>query len=249
MTRARSAVSNVRRVATRFLYEAMTFGARFPWIALPAARMLGHGVVVDPGTELLVEGFPRSGNSFAVAGIANAQQGKVRIAHHLHAPAHVLKACRLGVPVLVVIREPAEAVVELALTKRALTLSQALRGYRRFYAPLLAHRRMFVVATFEQVTGGLGGVVRKLNDRFHTTLSAYEHSEQADTETLRSIEARWSEREGPGLPVLGRTKEAAVPDETEALRARLRAELAGPRLARSRGRTERLYAALERLSR
>lgn len=242
-------MSGVRRVAARGLYEAMSVGARFPQVALPAARMLGHGVVVDSATQLLVEGYPRSGNSFAVAGIATVQPEPLRIAHHLHAPAHVLAAYRLGIPALVVIRDPAEAAIEFALTKRALTLSQALRGYRRFYAPLLPHRRRFVVATFQQVTQDLGEVIRRLNARYRTALATFEHSPDEEGEALGAIEAGWTEREGPGLPVLGRTAELAGPDEAEMLRDRLRAEFAGPKLARSRGRAERLYAAFERLAR
>lgn len=246
---ARDLLPTVRRAVARGLYESMTLGARFPAIVLPAARLRGHGVVVDPATDLLVEGYPRSGNSFAVAGIATAQPEPLRIAHHLHAPAHVLAACEMGVPALVVVRDPAEAVVEFALIKPDLTLAQALRGYRRFYAPLLRHRRRFVVATFGEVTADLGRVVRRVNERFATSFTAFTHSEQQEAETQRAIQAQWSQRRGPGLPVLGRTPEPVEGDEADALRGRLRASYAGPRLARSRGRAERLYAAFERMGR
>jgi hypothetical protein len=243
------AVRVVRRTLARALYEVMTLGSRFPVIALPAARLRSHGVVVDAGTDLVVEGYPRSGNSFAVAGIATAQTRPVRIAHHLHAPGHVLASARLKVPTLVVVREPGQAAVELCLSKRALTMAQALRGYRRFYAPLLPHRASFAVATFDQVTGGLGRVIERVNHRFGTTFEPFADSEEAVAEAHRAIDEHWSGRSGPGLPLLGRTREASTPDVQETRRGILRAAYADPLLARSRGRAERLYTAFERLSR
>ena len=41
--------------------------AQHPLLALPAARLRGHGVVLSPRTEVVIEGYPRSANSFAVA--------------------------------------------------------------------------------------------------------------------------------------------------------------------------------------
>src|SRR5262245_65181203 len=70
-----------------------------PALYLPLARGFrraydGSRKTVGPETELVIEGFPRCGNSFAVAAFSLAQPRPVRIAHHLHAPAQVIAGTR-----------------------------------------------------------------------------------------------------------------------------------------------------------
>src|ERR671920_2182155 len=68
---------------------------------------------VTPDTQLVIEGFPRSGNSFARRAFIMAQdepQIKNHIAHHLHVPAQVVQAARWQIPTLVLIRRPRDAV-------------------------------------------------------------------------------------------------------------------------------------------
>src|SRR5438874_8416960 len=138
-----------RRVATRLLYELKLAASARPALAMPAARLRGHGVLVSsPGVEVLIEGYPRSANSFTVAAFARAQgwpgSGGGRIAHHTHAPAHVLEAIRRGIPAIVLLRDPADAVPEFVLVKPDLCLPQALRGYVRFNEPLVPRRECFL---------------------------------------------------------------------------------------------------------
>jgi len=229
--------------ARRAAYGLMTsLAARS--LVLAGARLVGHGVVAGPGTELVVEGFPRSGNSLAVAAIAAAQPRPLRIAHHTHAPANVLRALRLGLPTLVVVRDPDEAAVELVLAKPFLSLREALRGYARFHEPLLARREGFVVATSPEVHTDLAGVVRRINERFGTRFA--EPGEDALRAAGDGIAAYWAGRRGPGLPGVGRT---APPGDEERVgggddRAPLLAELSSPGLAPLRARARRCFLAL-----
>lgn len=189
----------------RSAYSAMTVLGRFPALVLPAARLLGHGVVLDREAEAVVEGFPRSGNSLAVAALVTSREPRPRIAHHLHASAHVLAAVKAGVPTLVLLRPPREAVVELVRSKPFLGLGTALRGYERFHRPLVAVREGFAVATFEEVTADPGVAARRLNERFGTSFPPPASSSGAGGGVDEAIEAYWRERRGPGLPLVGRS--------------------------------------------
>ena len=220
------------------LYEAMTFAARYPFLALPAARVLGHGIVVDRDTDVVIEGYPRSGNSFAVAAFAQAQPRPIRIAHHTHAPANVLTAARLGVPALVVVRDPEEAAVEFALVKQ-IGIVRALRGYASFHEALLPRRDGFVVGEFGEVTTDLGPVIRRVNARFGTSFAEFRHTDDAVRESEEVMEAYWAGREGPGIPVLGRTSAGADPREAD--RSALRERLDAPEHARLLERARRAY--------
>ena len=197
--------------------------AQHPLLALPAARLRGHGVVLSPRTEVVIEGYPRSANSFAVAAFRLAQGRAVEVAHHTHAPAHVLAAVRRGVPAVVLIRAPEDACVEFLLLRPSLSPAQALRGWIRFYRPLLELRDRVVVGPFPEVTTDFGAVIRRVNERFGTSFAPFEATPDNVALANTGIAAAWATREGPGLPVIGRSPERSGPDEArEGLVRRLR---------------------------
>jgi hypothetical protein len=138
------------------------------------------------------------------------------------------------------------AASELVAVKPALSVAVALHGWVRFYRPLVRHRRSFVVAAYEEVTRDFGAVVRLVNERFGTVFAEPDGTHEVGREIAEATEAYWRGREGRGLPVLGRGRGGGpVPTEPpEAVADRLRAELASPRLARSRARAGALHRAL-----
>jgi hypothetical protein len=226
-------------VAAKLLYEAQTVVAQYPTLAIPLARLRGHGVPFGPRTEIVIEGFPRSANSFAVAAFARAQGRKSQIAHHVHAPAQVIAAARAGVPAIVLIRNPEDAVLEYVIKKPAITMGQALRGYARFYEPLVKYRSRFVTGLFDEVTTDFGGVIRRVNGRFGTAFHEFEHTEENARATLDEIDGYWRGILGAGEQlemIVGRP--SAVRDE---MKERLRRTYLDERLARARRRAEAIY--------
>ncbi len=231
--------SRLRSVAARAVYELGTIAGPYPSVALPVARWRRHGEPVGPGTDVVIEGYPRSANSFAVAAFRQAQPGPVRIAHHVHAPANAIAGVRLGLPTLVLVREPAEAVIDWVLAKPALTTAQALRGWVRFYRPLLSHRGWFVVATSAEVLSDFARVTRRLNGRFGTSFAEFEGTAEAMERARRGAGEYFGDRTGPGLPLVGRTP---TPSRMEPeVREKRRREYASARLAGLRRSAERLH--------
>ncbi len=221
------------------VYEIQTLVAQRPALALPMARVRRHGVPFGPATEVVIEGFPRSANSFAVAAFARAQGRKPNIAHHVHAPAQVIAAARAGVPAIVLIRNPEDAVLEYVIKKPAIAMSQALRGYARFYEPLLRYRWAFVPGVFDEVTKDFGSVIHRLNERFGTSFREFEHTEENARATLDDIDGYWRGILGPGERleiIVGRP--SAVREE---MKERLRAAYRDERLTRPRSRAEAVY--------
>jgi hypothetical protein len=235
-----SALDAGRSLAARAAYEAKTLAAAYPSLVVPATRWRGHGEVVTPDTDILIEGYPRSANQFSVAAFRLAQGRPVSVAHHTHAPGHVVAALKLGVPALVLVREPEESVLEFLIVRPNLTIRQALRGWIRFYAALVPHRGRLAIGPFPEVTSDYGGVIRRVNERFGTAFKEFEHTEANVSECFRQMDAYWRERVGPT-----RSLEAYVgrpSEERERWKASMRGEYRSVPAA-LRGRAARLYRA------
>jgi hypothetical protein len=127
-------------------------------------------------TELVIEGFGGSANSFATAAFRYVQPRRYRMAHHLHTPAQVLRGLKWKIPTLVVIRDPIEVCISLLSRDYCVTPSQALRHYIRFYEPIMSYRGDVVIADFREITQAYGDVIRRVNERFETDFVPFEHT-------------------------------------------------------------------------
>jgi len=145
-------------------------------------------LLVDPTTQFVIEGFPRSGNTFAVVAFQQAQSQNVRIAHHLHMPAQVMRAARWNIPTLVLIRKPTDAVLSWAIRDPRISVRQALKHYLSFYGKIDGNRQAFVVGAFEEVIRDYGAVLERINARFDTHFSSFEHSEDNTANVFNRIE-------------------------------------------------------------
>jgi hypothetical protein len=163
----------------------------YPSLFLPLMRRRrSHdGHVIDDSTEIMIEGAPRSGNTFAVAAFEHAQGRPVSIARHLHGAGHVIEGIRRGVPILVVCRDPRDSITSQVIRHPETTLQQALRQWITFHEPLLEHIDQFVVGSFEEVTTDFGAVIARVNERFGTPFTTFEHTE----ENVASVFARVDE--------------------------------------------------------
>ncbi len=86
--------------------------------------------------DICIEGFPRSANSFAVAAFRHYNPN-LKMANHIHVPMQVFKAVEMGVPCLVLIRQPIEALSSLMIVDSDLSVSIAVRSYINFYERIL----------------------------------------------------------------------------------------------------------------
>jgi hypothetical protein len=221
----------------------MTLLARRPAFARPLARLRGEGELVAEDTDLLIESFPRSASSFALAAFNLAQEpARLKVAHHTHAPGHVIAAIRLGVPALVLVRDPEGAVVSSVIRHPGRTCAGVLRGYVDFHEPLLPYRDDLVAGSFAEVVGGeVGRITRRVNARFGTAFAEFEPTRDNVARCLREIEEDWRARRGAGEHL-----ERIVPRPSEmrdGMKAEMRERYRREVPARLRERAERLYAA------
>jgi hypothetical protein len=196
----------MKRSLLQFKFEVRSLLARKPRLSLLYQPFIWWGQYkarhaidirecrVDAQTELVIDGFQGSGNSFATVAFKRSQERPVRLAHHLHAPAQVIKAVQLGIPTLVTLREPAGAAVSLVSRWPYVSVRQALRGYITFYQALEPHLGHVVLSPFVQTTQHLDEVIRTVNRRFDTDFTPFAYTEE-NMQALRSPEKLTSERE------------------------------------------------------
>src|SRR5687768_7834850 len=154
--------------------------------------------VVTPDTQLVIEGFPRSANTFARVAFNRAQSERVRIAHHLHVPAQVIRAARWRIPTLVLLRRPKDAVLSLVI-RDPISVDQALRYYISFYETAEKYRDAYVLGLFEEVTEDFGRVIGRLNDKFGTTFSLFRHDEENVSKLFAGMESQAKKKYGETL--------------------------------------------------
>jgi hypothetical protein len=146
--------------------------------------------VVCDRSEVVIDGFTRSACVFAAVAFQQAQPRPVRLAHLLHAPAHLIDGARRGIPCLVTVRHPEGAVVSSLLREPYLMPGQALAAWIRFYRRLLPWRDRMVVGEFSRVTTDLGSLIEQLNDRFGTDFTPFQPTEENVRDVFSFIEER-----------------------------------------------------------
>ena len=199
-----------------------------------------QGRVVTPETELVIEGFPRSANSFARVAFNRAQKGTVRIATGLHVPAQVIRAARWRIPTLVLIRNPKDAVLSFAV-RDPITVEQALKYCLSFYETVEGLSDAYVLGTFEEVTGDLGRVIGRLNERFGTSFSPFRHNERNVEMVLARVERNSKRKFGE---VNWENKTSRPVASRQESKRELERGLADPEAARLLSRAEDVYERL-----
>lgn len=131
-------------------------------------------LVTRGSTRIVIEAFPRSANSFSVRlfRCANPEIDPDEISHHAHIIANVKHAVRWGIPAVVVIRNPVDAIVSnmIAVEDSSDGMIRLLtRKYRDFYEWVEQNRDAVVLLRFEDMTDAkFRSASQRINERFGT---------------------------------------------------------------------------------
>lgn len=129
---------------------------------------------VRPDSDAVIEGYPRSANTFAVVAFKMSQPKPVNIGRHLHSLGHVYRGLQLAKPTLIVIRNPRDSVLSYAIAQPQLRLESLLREYIDFYEGIERLGDDVVLGEFNEVTNDFGAVIRRLNTRFATDFREFD---------------------------------------------------------------------------
>lgn len=192
-----------------------------------------------PTDEIVIDGFPRSANTFSSRAFQFANPD-VAASHHMHAPANILLAVRYGLPTVVVLRSPVDAVMSEVIRQPRKRLRRGLLEWSSFYATVLPVLDRVVVAEFSTVTSDYAAVIQAVNRRFGTNFEPYHNSPESDEAVFASIEAGARSRGKSGARLETQVPRPSI--ERADRKAALRAELERPELRPLVDRAQTLYA-------
>lgn len=167
---------------------------QYPLLFFPALKLTGDQnltrLAFTYDTDIVIEGFPRSSNTFSVVAFEAAQNSDkvLNIAHHLHCEAQLIKACKMNVPAIALIRQAKPAISSYLIRHPEIDANWALQRYIQFYSNLLPHKDNIVFADFKTVTSDFGAIIRKVNEKFNTHFSEFSHSKEDEVEVFSQIE-------------------------------------------------------------
>jgi hypothetical protein len=145
-----------------------------------------RALVVRAGRAIAIVGYPGSGNTFARDAMLWANPD-LDIASHVHSWTQIAEAVRLGLPTLVLTREPIQAVSSTLVRSPQFSLPSELQAYARFQERALHFVGDTVVAEFDEVTKRFGDVVDRVNSRFGTSFLPFRHDDPASVAAVDSI--------------------------------------------------------------
>lgn len=158
--------------------------------------------IVGKHCDLVIDGFPRSANSFCVKAFTNAQlPQKVQIGHHLHSIAAIKRAIQLKLPIIVVIREPYDAIVSYGSFTIQLKnfynnnkkkyseewrIKWDIQYYIDFYSEIYKIMDHVILAPFDEVTNDFGLIINKMNKKFKSNFISFDHSIENEQEIFKN---------------------------------------------------------------
>ena len=204
-------------------------------------------ILADADTDLVIEGYQSCGNTFARDAMEYANP-QIRIASHAHSWTHVARGVGLGKPVIVLLRNPLDAVASHMVRMRLEDVDRELRRYHRFYRHVAPMSESVVLAPFETTVTGFGDVIAHVNARFSTRFNLFDHRDPAALAAVFGRMELVAQTSPSGADRMWRIARPSAEREeaTRAMRARLAGEPHRRALARCQAVYEELLRAAEK---
>lgn len=136
---------------------------------IPAKKEL----LISNKTDIVIEGFPRSANTFAVEAFLHPQNRDIKIAHHIHLPFQIIYACKKNIPTLVVIRNPLDAISSYLVYNQNINIRNAIKYYIKMYEYIYKYKDKFVIAPFEFILKYYDKIINEVNNKYNTNFNEF----------------------------------------------------------------------------
>lgn len=149
------------------------------------------GNVCSDRTDIVIEAFPRSANTYCVAAIRTLSKDQLSIASHMHSAAQFELANRLNKPALLIVREPEGAISSLSIRRPLVKKRRLIKEYISFHKqilPLIAEGKV-VVVSFDDLVGDKFLLPEIAKDILSINIECFSVSpEDFDTKVIELVE-------------------------------------------------------------
>lgn len=153
-------------------------------------------------TSLVVDGFPRSANSYCYYALMHALRSVGEVRGHTHGAGIYGYTRRKSIPAVALIRKPEDAVSSFLQYNPRLTPDSALRSYILFNETVLKFSSSIMVVSFETATQDFAAVLDSIASTFPSLASAQTTWTESDERTAReAVASSHFERHGGKLSV------------------------------------------------
>lgn len=243
--------SNRLPTAARSLREEVAYRVRYfvnayPLVYMPMARFRhrhSEDRVVSAETDLVIEAFGRTGTTFANFAFLAAQRRRVRTVHHTHAAAQVIAAVKMGIPTLVIVRQPEEVALS-HMARHRISARQALIAWIRFHKRLMGFRERIVFCRFDEMIRNFTPAIKRVNQKFRADFGVWQHTKENEAEIFEQIKTRNRGRFREDQDEQRRQAFALPTAEREALKQKLHHQLEAEPLRKIRAEANDLYLTL-----
>lgn len=123
-------------------------------------------------TQLVIDGFPSSGNTFLYRSFLKRVRARLNISHHMHSSAQIRLAFINAAPIMLCLRNPIDAAVSNAARQRIsygrdITSADVWLRYwtayhRRILKSIDVNAANISICHFEDITGDVDGLIRSV---------------------------------------------------------------------------------------
>lgn len=168
-------------------YAGGTLGNSTTLFFLNKYRNFGDGNIINSKTQLCVEGFQRSGNSYFI-NFFKMVNDEIMVAHHYHSAVQLVKATKQQIPAVILIREPKDAIASLITWDNRLNIGTAIASYQQFYNKALPIKKHCLIVHFNELIKGIDPIITKINQRFYTKFITTNFSKKHHDELIKEAE-------------------------------------------------------------
>ncbi len=141
---------------------------------------------VRPYTDLVIDGFQSSANDFASRKIRAANRS-LDIRGHFHSPGQVKRAVGMGIPTILLFRNPVDVALSGSTRWPWLDPNTVLVGWMKYYSELLdGTLEKCYLAKFEDIVYSLDSLVHAVNMRFGLCLTTSSGEDVAGLDRLEA---------------------------------------------------------------
>jgi hypothetical protein len=114
----------------------------------------------------------------------------IHIGHHTHSTANIARALRFSIPVVVLIRNPIDAITSSVIAKGRGDIDDEFEYYQAFYRWVEPRAESIVMAEFETVISDINSVIKLVNRKYNTNFNAIENLDTASRQSIQFFRDR-----------------------------------------------------------